>query len=114
MIVLNGPWRLKQVLNKASSNSINSYILFFTEFLSYFGAGILIIQYISPDKKENNYTATHYIEVNKYGEGFQSIMYVKLFLNIFFLLRISLYLVKLNLLLLNMVFPTIKMILIKE
>jgi len=63
---------------KASSNSINSYILFFTEFQSLFGAGILIIQYNSPDKKENYYMATHYIEVNKYGEGLQSTMYAKL------------------------------------
>ena len=63
---------------KASSNTINSYILFFTEFQSLFGAGILIIQYNSPDKKENYYMATHYIEVNKYGEELQSTMYAKL------------------------------------
>jgi len=61
-----------------NSNSINSYILFFTEFPSYFGAGILIIQYISPDRKEGYFMATHYIEVNKYGEGLQSNMYVKM------------------------------------
>ncbi|ORX41421.1 hypothetical protein BCR36DRAFT_266143, partial [Piromyces finnis] len=37
---------------KKNSNSINSYILFFTEFSSYFGAGVFVIQYISSDKKE--------------------------------------------------------------
>ncbi|OUM56724.1 hypothetical protein PIROE2DRAFT_18537, partial [Piromyces sp. E2] len=37
---------------KTDSKSFNSYILFFTEFPSYFGAGILVIQYLSADKKE--------------------------------------------------------------
>jgi len=55
MIVLNGPWRLK-----ACSYSINSYILFFTDFLSYFGASIIIIQYNSPDKKKLLYGYTLY------------------------------------------------------
>ena len=63
---------------KTNSNSVNSYILFFTEFSSYFGAGILIIQYISPDKKLSYYMATHYVEVNKYAEGLQSNMYAKM------------------------------------
>ena len=63
---------------KSNSNLVNSYILFFTEFPSYFGAGILIIQYISSDKKENYFMATHYVEVNKYSEEFQSNMYAKI------------------------------------
>ena len=63
---------------KTTSNSINSYILFFTEFPSYFGAGVLIIHYISPDKKDSYFMATHYIEVNKYGEELKSNMYAKM------------------------------------
>jgi len=77
---VNPNYRIKWPLEiKTDSNSINSYILFFTEFPSYFGAGILVIQYISPDKKENYYMATHYVEVNKYGEEeVQPNMYAKL------------------------------------
>lgn len=63
---------------KKIPGSINSYILFFTEFSSYFGAGILIIHYLSSDKKESYFMATHYVEVNKFGEGLQSDMYAKL------------------------------------
>jgi len=68
---------------KTNSNLVNFYNLFFTEFPSYFGAGILIIHYISPDKKESYYVATHYIEINKYGEELQSNMYAKMSLKSF-------------------------------
>ncbi|ORX35515.1 hypothetical protein BCR36DRAFT_375820 [Piromyces finnis] len=44
---------------------------------SYFGAGVFVIHYISSDKKESYYMATHYVEVNKYGEDLQSNMYAK-------------------------------------
>ncbi|ORX60882.1 hypothetical protein BCR36DRAFT_578954 [Piromyces finnis] len=64
---------------KIGLNSLNSYILFFTEFPSYFGAGILIIQFLS--KKESYFLATHYVEVNKYCEEVDnSEIYAKLYL----------------------------------
>jgi len=63
---------------KTSSNTINSYILFFSEFPNYLGAGILIIHYISLDRKKSYYMATHYIEINKYCEEIQSYMYAKI------------------------------------
>ena len=65
---------------KTNPGCINSYILFFTEFTSYFGAGILIIHYVSPDKKESYYMATHYVEANRYGESLKSTTYVKILL----------------------------------
>ncbi|KAG4107819.1 hypothetical protein H8356DRAFT_1068663 [Neocallimastix lanati (nom. inval.)] len=54
--------------------SLHSYILFFDEYKSYFGAGILVIQYFSTEnnKKQNSYfMATHYFEVSGYGEELQ-------------------------------------------
>ncbi|ORX41594.1 hypothetical protein BCR36DRAFT_375213 [Piromyces finnis] len=71
---INTKWPLKI---ESTSNSVNSYILFFTEFSGYFGAGVFVIHYISSDKKESYYMATHYVEVNKYGEDLQSNMYAK-------------------------------------
>ncbi|ORX48725.1 hypothetical protein BCR36DRAFT_398116 [Piromyces finnis] len=38
---------------KNNSIFINTFILFFIEFSSYFGAGVLIVYYISPDKKDD-------------------------------------------------------------
>lgn len=58
--------------------NINSYILFFTEFKEYFGAGVFILQYTSSDKKQNYYMATHYVEVNKYGENMESNLLTKI------------------------------------
>ncbi|KAG4082895.1 hypothetical protein H8356DRAFT_1364011 [Neocallimastix lanati (nom. inval.)] len=51
------------------NDSVNSYILFFKEFPRYFCVCILIIQYISLDKKISFYKTSHYIEVNKYKEN---------------------------------------------
>ncbi|KAG4083546.1 hypothetical protein H8356DRAFT_1748989 [Neocallimastix lanati (nom. inval.)] len=61
--------------------SLHSYILFFDEFKSYFGAGILVIQYCSTEKnkKQNSYfMATHYVEVSRYGEELQPEYYIKM------------------------------------
>jgi len=66
---------------KTNSNSFNSYILFFSEFSNYLGAGILIIQYTSLDKKRGYFVATHYVEVNRYCEEVQTYMYAKISLN---------------------------------
>ncbi|KAG4094082.1 hypothetical protein H8356DRAFT_1293724 [Neocallimastix lanati (nom. inval.)] len=71
----NSQWLL-EIKNK--KGSINSYILFFTEFSGCFGAGIFVIQYLSSDKKESYFMATHYVEVNKYGESLKSHFYVKI------------------------------------
>ncbi|ORX51119.1 hypothetical protein BCR36DRAFT_447088 [Piromyces finnis] len=62
---------------KNNSSSVNSYILFFTEFSSYFEAEVLIVHYISADKKDSYYMAIHYVEVNKCGEENQITMYIK-------------------------------------
>ncbi|ORX78472.1 hypothetical protein BCR32DRAFT_301659 [Anaeromyces robustus] len=66
---------------KIKNNSpLRSYILFFNEFTSYLGAGILVIQYCSNDgKKQSNYfMATHYVEVNKYSGRLRSDLYAKM------------------------------------
>jgi len=63
---------------KTNPGSVNTYILLFTEFTSYFGAGVFIIQYLSADKKESYFMATHYVEINKYGEDLHSTLFAKL------------------------------------
>ena len=68
-------WPL-EIMNLTSK--IYSYILFFSEFTSYFGAGILIIRYISSDKKESYFMATHYAEINKYADNMNSSFYTKI------------------------------------
>jgi len=51
----------------------------FYKFKNYFGAWVFVIQFISPNKKENYYyMATHYVEVNKYIDGLKSIYYAKI------------------------------------
>ena len=68
-------WPL-EINNK--SKYMNTYILFFTEFRDYFGAGILVTHFISPDKKKHYYMATHYIEANKYCEDLDSSLFTKI------------------------------------
>lgn len=72
---INTKWPLEI---KNNSNSLNSFILFFSEFPSYFGAGVFIIQYISTDKKESYFMATHYVEINKFADDLQSNLYAKI------------------------------------
>jgi len=60
-----------------TTNFLRSYILFFTEFDDYFGAGIFVIQYNSSIKKKSYCLATHYVEVNNYCEFFGGCLYVK-------------------------------------
>lgn len=60
-----------------TTNVFKGYIIFFTEYDDYLGAGIFVVQYNSPLKKKAYCLATHYVEVNNYCESFGSSLYVK-------------------------------------
>ncbi|ORX42858.1 hypothetical protein BCR36DRAFT_305694, partial [Piromyces finnis] len=70
----------KEIINDDEDNSLSSYILFFPEFTDGLGAGILVIQRTSPNKKESYFMATHYVEVNKYIESLRPPLYAKIYL----------------------------------
>jgi len=66
-----------QIITTTTSNFFRGYILFFTEYQDYLGAGIFVVQYNAPIKKKCHIVATHYVEVNNYCESLGGSVYVK-------------------------------------
>ncbi|ORX82819.1 hypothetical protein BCR32DRAFT_292378 [Anaeromyces robustus] len=60
-----------------TTNPFRGYIMFFTDYDYYLGAGVFIFQYNSPLKKKNHCIATHYVEVNNYCESLGGNIYIK-------------------------------------
>lgn len=66
-----------QIITTITSNFVKGFILFFTEYQDYLGAGIFAVQYNSTIKKKCHTVATHYVEVNYYCESLGGSAYVK-------------------------------------
>ncbi|OUM68086.1 hypothetical protein PIROE2DRAFT_66965 [Piromyces sp. E2] len=67
-----------QIITVTNTNFFKGYVMFFTEYENYTGAGIFVVQNISPLKKNSHCIATHYVEVNNYCESMGGKMFIKM------------------------------------
>jgi len=67
-----------QIITTTNSNSFKSYVMFFTEYEGYTGAGIFVNQYNSVLRKKKYCIATHYVEVNNYCESLGGNVFIKI------------------------------------